>query len=340
MTPPVRVARLNPGSRNLKRAGLALAAGALAGLWIDTMRRTARAEREHPPLGDFVDAGGTRMHVLERGRGHPVVFLHGSGTIMEDWVVSGFLDQTAQRWRAIAVDRPGSGYSERAWGTATPQAQARVLHDTLVAMNVRKPVLVGHSIAGPLALAYALEYPHEIGGVVFLSGYAYPTARADFVPFMTPAIPLVGQVLSRTVLQPIDRALMPALLQRIFQPNPVPDYYDQVPTDIMLRPTQLESVAADIAALIPAVAQLSQHYGEIDCPVAIVAGEDDRIVDPYDHARRLHDEIRGSTLHMLAGTGHMPHHVRPDAVFAAIERVVRAAGIEAAHAAAEGVRAE
>ena len=274
------------------RSGLTLAAGMMAGLWMDTMRRTAQAESAHPPLGDFVDAGGTRLHVLDRGQGAPVVFLHGAGMLLDDMALA-LMDRAAGSWHAIAVDRPGHGYSDRPSGAATPRAQARILHDALVAMNVRKPVIVGHSLGAAVALAYALEFPYQTGGIVVLGGYAYPTARPDFALFAGPAVPGVGQVLSRTVLQPIDRMLLPSLIQRVFAPNPVPDGYRLVPTELMLRPSQLEAAAGDIAALIPAVAAMAPHYPDIRCPVAILAGEEDRIVDPYDHAERLHHDKIG-----------------------------------------------
>lgn len=312
------------------RNGLAFAAGLLAGLWIDTTRRTSRAEREHPPTGHFMSAGNVRLHYLDRGKGPPVVFLHGNGVLADDWALS-LLDTASARWRCIAFDRPGHGYSEQPRGAYGPSEQAAILRDGARALGLERPVVVGHSLGGAVALAWALDYPEEVGGVVFLSGYAYPTARADLLPFMGPAIPVAGPVMSRTILPPVDRLLLPALLRRIFEPNPVPPRYALLPHDLLLRPTQLEAAAAHLAALIPAVAALAPRYGEIRCPVAIVAGEEDRVVDPRGHAVRLHGDIPHSTLHLLAGTGHMPHHVRPDAVLAAVERVRKAMEIESAH---------
>jgi pimeloyl-ACP methyl ester carboxylesterase len=312
------------------RSGLTLAAGILAGLWLDTARRSARAEREHPPTGGFVNADGVHLHVLDQGQGAPVVFVHGAGTWSEDFQIAGLLDEAATRWRAIAIDRPGCGYSDRPWGAGSPQAQADILHAGLVRLNAVRPVLVGHSFGGAVVLAYALQYPEEVGGVVFVSGYAFPTPRADFVPFMAPAIPGVGQVLSRTVAQPIDRALLPALLKRVFAPNPVPAAYWER-ADMLLRPGQLEASAGDVAALIPAARAMSGRYGELQCPLAILAGDGDRILDPQRQAARLHEAVPGSTLHLLAGAGHMAHHARPEAVIAAIERVMRAGQIERAY---------
>lgn len=318
------------------RNGLALAAGLLAGLWLDTNRRTNRAEREHPPTGHFMDVDGTRLHYLDRGprngKARPVVFLHGNGTTADDWSLS-LLDEASRRWRCVCFDRPGHGYSEATpRREAGPAAQAALLRAATRKLGLERPIIVGHSLAGAVALAWALDFPQEVGGLVILSAFTHPVPRADFIPLMGPAIPAVGPVLSRTVLPPVDRLILPALMRRIFEPNPVPPAYNQLPPDLLLRPTQLEAAAAQLAALVPGVAAMVSRYPEIRCPTSIVAGQEDRIVDPQAHAARLHDAIGGSTLHLLAGTGHMPQHARPEAVMAAIERVDRAMGVESTYA--------
>ncbi|WP_448203139.1 alpha/beta fold hydrolase [Azospirillum sp. sgz302134] len=309
------------------RNGLALAAGMLAGLWLDTTRRTARAEREHPPAGHFMNADGVTLHYLDRGKGRPVVFLHGNGVVADDWSLS-ILDRAAERWRCVCFDRPGHGYSELPHGQASPAAQAAILRAGARKLGLEKPIIVGHSLGGAVALAWALDYPDEVGGLVVVSGFSHPTPRPDFIPFLTPAVPVLGPVLSRTVLPPVDRLLIGPLIRRIFEPDPVPERYALLPADLLLRPTQLEGAAEQLAALVPGVAELAPRYPEITCPVSIVAGDEDRIIDPQHHAVPLHDAIKGSTLHLLAGTGHMPHHARPEAVLAAIDRVAKVRTIE------------
>lgn len=316
------------------RNGLALAAGLLAGLWLDTTRRKARAERQHPPTGRFVNVDGVTLHYLDRGPkdGRPVVFLHGNGILADDWSLS-ILGKAAERRRCVCFDRPGHGYSEPAPLHASPSAQAAILRDATRKLGLEKPIIVGHSLGGAVALAWALDHPDEVGGLVILSAFTHPTPRVDFIPFMGPAVPVVGQVMSRTVLQPLDRLILGPLVRRIFEPNPVPERFNLIPPDLLLRPTQLEAGAAQLAALIPGVAAMAPRYPDIRCPTAIVAGEEDRIVDPDAHAVPLHDAIKGSTLHLLAGTGHMPHYARPEAVLAAIDRVARALEVELAHTA-------
>ncbi|MDQ2103357.1 alpha/beta fold hydrolase [Azospirillum isscasi] len=316
------------------RGGLALAAGLLAGLWLDTNRRTNRSEREHPPTGHFMDAGGTRLHYLDRGpkdgAARPVVFVHGNGTTADDWALS-LLDEASRRWRCVCFDRPGHGYSEATpRREAGPSAQAALMRAAARKLGLERPIVVGHSLGGAVALAWALDFPREIGGLVILSAFTHPQPRPDFIPFMGPAIPAAGPLLSHTVLPPMDRLILPALMRRVFAPNPVPPSYDRLPPDLLLRPVQLEAAAEQLAALIPEVTAMAPRYPGIRCPTTIVAGREDRIVDPHAHAVRLHKAIGGSTLHLLAETGHMPHHARPDAVLAAIDRVERAIAAEPA----------
>jgi pimeloyl-ACP methyl ester carboxylesterase len=66
----------------------------------------------------------------------------------------------------------------------------------------------------------------------------------------------------------------------------------------------------------------SPHYRDIRVPVVIIAGDGDKAVDYRGHAIRLHHDIPGSQLRILPHTGHMVHHVHPDAVVEAIETVV------------------
>ena len=70
--------------------------------------------------------------------------------------------------------------------------------------------------------------------------------------------------------------------------------------------------------MIPDALALSARYGELDCPVAVLAGDADAVVDFKKQALRFHGAVPGSALDIFRGAGHMIHHVDP-------ARVVRAA---------------
>ena len=75
--------------------------------------------------------------------------------------------------------------------------------------------------------------------------------------------------------------------------------------------------------MIPAAAVLHGHYSGIQLPVTIVAGAGDRIVDPWQHARRLHREVPHSHILLLQGLGHMVHHAAVGLVTAAVETIAK-----------------
>src|SRR5829696_2313979 len=142
--------------------------------------KTLESEQTSRPPGRFVVVDGVRVHYIVKGKGRPVVLIHGNGTMAEDFVICGLVDQLAKNYRVIAIDRPGFGQTERprhrVW---TAWAQAHLLHRVLERLNVERPVIVGHSWGTLVALTLAVSRWRDIRGLVLLSGYYYPTPRAD-----------------------------------------------------------------------------------------------------------------------------------------------------------------
>ena len=282
--------------------------------------RAHKAERRHPPSGRFMSVEGVRLHYLERGEGRPVVLLHGNGVTGEDFELSGVLGLAAQSHRVIAFDRPGFGYSGRPRGTVWNAArQARLLRQALAAIALEPAVVIGHSWGTLVALALALDYPEAVRSLILLSGYYYPTLRADVALFSPPAIPVIGDFLRYTVVPPLTAAMLPAMVKRSFAPLPVPDRFAKgFPAGLALRPSQIRAEAEETAMMISAAAAMQDRYRELRMPVTIMAGTQDRIVDHRRHAVRLGGEVTHSTLRLVPNAGHMIHYAVPEHVVEAI----------------------
>ena len=190
---------------------------ALALLWLGTRAWVVHVEDSYPPLGRFLELNDRRVHLLEAGEGAPVVMLHGASSNVREWQASIF-GRVAGRHHAIAIDRPGHGWSERNGADDhDPRVQAEIVHAALDDLGVRRPVLVAHSFAGTVALAYALAHPDDVGGILFLSGVSHPwpggvgwfqdVAAVPVLclptPCFCPAIWRAGNRLSRKPLHPI-----------------------------------------------------------------------------------------------------------------------------------------
>ena len=286
-----------------------------------------RAERVNPPEGKFITVDGVRLHYIERGTGPVIVLLHGNGTMARDFVLSGVLDLLAQDHRVIAFDRPGFGFSKRPRGRIwTAKAQAALLHDALLGLDVQQAVVVGHSWGTLVALALALHHQTITAGLVLLSGYYFPSVRADAALLSLPALPILGDILRYTISPFIGRLTAPLVYRKLFAPSPVSRRFArEFPLELAVRPLQIRAGAAEAALMIPEAASLARHYPEISIPAAIMAGLDDKIVNFDRQARRLGAELPGSTLRRVAGAGHMVHHIVPEQVTAVILDIARAA---------------
>jgi pimeloyl-ACP methyl ester carboxylesterase len=310
----MRLSTRKPKPRRVALIGLA----ALIGLKLYTDHRVRRAEARYPPLGEFVTVDGVALHYVERGSGPPVILIHGDGGSVYDWTMSIF-DRVAQDYRAIAFDRPGLGYSERPADGASPFTQARLIHEAAEALDAEKPIIVGHSRGGNVALAYALSYPDNIAGVVALAAAPYGGKISCYNRLL--ALPVLGPLLAHTVYVPFGQGAVRAGLNTAFAPEATapPDYVDAYAA-YELRPRQLLAHAADQVQGRAGTERMIPRYDELQAPLIIIHGTADRNV-PIKQARRLHQVTPNATLIEIPGASHELMFLHPDDVMEGINLV-------------------
>jgi pimeloyl-ACP methyl ester carboxylesterase len=303
-------------------AKLGIAAALLAGAAWFNRSQAKKAEAEYPPEGKFVEVDGLKLHYVERGDGPVLVMLHGMGALVQDFLGSGIVDRLAETYRVIAFDRPGYGYSERPRGQMwTPEAQAALVRAALAKLRIDRAIVLGHSWGTLPALALALDFPETVTGLVLVSGPYFPVKRPDPLLMALPALPYVGALMANTVSPLAVRAGGPAMLKAIFSPNPVPpEFVERFPHGLALRPSHVRATAGDAGLLQAAELRLPKRYGELKMPVAMVAGDGDKLV-PFKQAERMHAAVAHSSFHPASGVGHMVHWIVPEVVIEAVTTV-------------------
>ncbi|CAO4179861.1 alpha/beta fold hydrolase [Methylorubrum aminovorans] len=262
------------------------------------------------PPGQFVTVDGLPVHCILRGRGRPVVLVHGNGTMAEDFAICGLIDRLAVRYRVIAIDRPGFGYTarprHRVW---TAQAQAVLLHRVLEQLDVERPLVVGHSWGTIVALALAADGRRPLRGLVLLSGSYFPGHRADAALIAPLAVPGFGDAARALMPAKMSASLATQSFRPVFWPQAVPARFKaRFPVEIAAAATQARAVSEDAASMNGAVTGLQRRYPGLTLPVSILAGDADAIVKTSEQSVRLHTTIPGSTLRLLPGLGHMIHY--------------------------------
>jgi pimeloyl-ACP methyl ester carboxylesterase len=291
-------------------------------------------EADRPVASRFITVEGTRLHYIDRGRGTPVVLLHGNGSMIGDFLSSGITGCAEAGCRVVAFDRPGFGYSERPrgrrWG---PLEQARLLLRAFALLGIERPIVVGHSWGTLVAVALALESGQDVAGLVLLSGYYYPVPRPRQNAASVSAFSLVDDVVRQAVMPFVWRLAAPGAVKKIFAPCAVPERFKQAYSMAdALRPSQMKAVEEEAAMLGEAARSLAVLYRELSVPIRLIAGSDDRIVETEKQSVRLHRELANSTLRVVPGCGHMVHHAVPEEVMGAIVGMDEGRGSRAAPA--------
>jgi pimeloyl-ACP methyl ester carboxylesterase len=310
--------------------------GAIIGVDRRATAREAAASTDYPPAGRLVSIDGRQIHAVTRGTGPDLVLIHGASGNLRDFDV-GFIDRLADRYRVTAFDRPGHGYSDRvsdayaspfARHGESPAEQADFLARAAVALDITNPIILGHSYGASVAMAWALDRPDEIAGVVNLAGATMPWPGSLGILYQVNGTGLGGALVPPVLTALAPPAYIDDVIESIFAPDPAPPGYAQaVGAALSTRRDSLRANARQVNSLYPHVVSMSARYPTLDVPVEIVHGDADTIVPLDIHSQPLAALLPNAVLTILPGIGHMPHHAAPDAVIAAIDRVAGRAGL-------------
>ncbi len=249
----------------------------------------------------------------------PVVFLHGFAAALTTW------DDIRPLFppglcRLYCLDLKGFGRSSKPRdGAYGPADQAAVISAFLEDRQLRKAVLVGHSLGGGIALLTLLQAEAAgkgdlIGGLVLIDSAAYPQRLPPVLGLIR--LPLLGWAILH--LLPVSVMVRFTLLKiyhdrRTMTPARIARY-----TDSFNRKGIAQVFIETVRRLIPDdFPRIIASYRTIAAPVLAIWGREDPII-LLEKGVRLNRDIPGSRLVVIDACGHNPHEEKPAATCAAI----------------------
>lgn len=223
------------------RRGFAVALAAIMGGCgpVPTAETTKQAIAKLP-RASYLAPGPEKRSVSYLFAGDPdgrrVIFVH--GTPGDAMGFGEYLLHVPKGFEYISIDRPGFGKSDPYGAVTSLAEQASALEPLLVERHGHWPLLVGHSLGGPIIVRAALDRPHQIEGLLILAG----------------------------ALDPAQEKVHP--LQRLGELWPIRP----------LLPRNLRNTNHELLALKPQLVAMQPLLSNIHCPIGIVHGTKDSLV--------------------------------------------------------------
>ncbi|RKP49696.1 alpha/beta fold hydrolase [Pararobbsia silviterrae] len=262
-----------------------------------------RTEAETSRFFTFVE-GDTqlRVHYNDVGDGdETVVMLHGSGPGASGWAnfnrnIDAFADAG---YRVLLLDCLGWGKSDSIVCTGSrSDLNARVLKGLLDTLGIERAHLLGNSMGGHSAVAFALANPARVGKLVLMGGGT--GGPSQFVPMPTEGIKLL-QALYR---EPTIENLKKMLNVFVYDPSTLTEELMQARLQNMLaRRDHLDNFVKSSAANPKQFPDYGHRLNEIKAPALVIWGRDDRFV-PMDVGLRLVWGLPNADFHIFGRCGH------------------------------------
>ncbi len=268
---------------------------------------------------------GATIAFSQSGAGPDVLLIHGALVTREDMVLS-LASVLEGEFCVTAVDRPGHGDSTRAGWTGSPWRQAAALREASRRTKLQRPIVIGHSHGGAVALAYALQFPRDVGGVLALAPIAFPELRLEHLVFAPRGLWPMGPAFNGLASPALDRLLLPLLWRAMFMPQQVPSRYAAVfPFAKAGRVAQMEAEGEDSLQLNLGLVRSAMSYGACDVPIRIFGGDRDLVVNNALHGRLAAALLPRGHYQNLPGLGHMLHHFAQAPIAQAVRDLVSTA---------------
>ena len=260
--------------------------------------------------GRYVDVGDTRLYVVERGDGYPLLVLHG-GPGLDHHSFGDYLDALADEYRLILVDQRSNGRSDRApEETWTLQQMAADVSALARPLDLERYAVLGHSYGAFVVLQHAVDFPGEAAQTIVSSGI--PSARfleqidrnlAAFEP-----VELREQVTSSWEREKFVRTQedVAELLhdQMPFQfadpHDPRIEDYERRTAGAIYSTNVLRHFASEEYGGI----EVEDRLGDVTQPVLILAGRHDRTCS-VEASEAIAEGVRQGHLVVFESSGHM-----------------------------------
>lgn len=151
----------------------------IAGVTIDKVPSRDGFADEYPFASHYVNGDGVRMHYVDEGAGETLLCVHGNPTWSFAW--RNFVKQLSPRYRVVAIDHIGCGFSDKPQDYPYTLAQhISNLKRVITTLNLERITLIAHDWGGAIGMGAAVEMPERFSRFVLCNTAAFRSTRIPF----------------------------------------------------------------------------------------------------------------------------------------------------------------
>jgi pimeloyl-ACP methyl ester carboxylesterase len=282
------------------------AAPLLVGLVVLVDRSSGRPPPHH---AERLRAGDVDVRTVRAGEGDTtVLLLHGYAESLMAFRPS--FDILAAKTRAVAIDLPGFGLSDKPTGSYDLASYVQRV-SAFIDQHLSGPVvLVGHSMGGAVAAGVALERPDRVVGLVLIA------AAGNGLSPAVESITRQGADVMGWINAAVGELVVP-----LHDPDWLAEPDEWRHYDPLLDPA-FRSASAEVLRQFD-FAGLRTSFGNIEQPTLLIWGQRDPTI-PLEFGEAMNDSIPCSRLLVIRRALHRPHQTEPDLVAAQIAGFIKA----------------
>ena len=249
--------------------------------------------------------GRTKVRVYEGGSGETLVFLHGVAGLIQD---DPFLERLAERYRVVAPLLPG--YEDSEGEESIHDMLAITLHsfDVLDALEIRHPILVGHSMGGMIAAEMASLCPHEIEKLALIAP-AGLWLDAHPIPDLFALLPME---LPALMFHDVAKGFALMSAGANFED-------DEFLKEFLIANSRRLGTAGKMLFPIPN-RRLSERIYRVTAQTVLIWGQNDKLIVPA-YGSKFRELLPQAEWVEVEAAGHMVPYEQPDAVLDGIARL-------------------
>lgn len=248
----------------------------------------------------FIKVEGRSLHVLEAGQGDPVLFLHGWPANAQLW--RHVLEALGEHRRAIAIDLPGYGRSDKPLGVRYSFGfYERAIEGALAALDVERLGLCVHDVGGPLGLYWAVRHADRVDSLGLLNTLVFPERSWAVYAFVL-ATHVPG--LKHWMSSPSGIAALMRL--GMGKPERITDEIAQLYTAPFHDRAARRALLATVQSLSTrGMRSIDEGLSQLTMPLRIIYGERDRALpDVARTMKRVAERLPHAEITSLPNVGH------------------------------------